>query len=214
MIPTGRDKRSMKLSRISVAARLRVFAWRSGMRLLKSRMRLYYISYWIIGFPVVLFCLNGMDAQVSGVPIQSTKADSPILEIVDHYVGMWPFAGKYIHFRLFESGRSEYEKITKAKSESRWEAVRHEVKLSAEDTQELINLAESPGFLNASEKYPELWSGIDATYIITISYNRNAHRKQITLVNYVPDLVTKARNYYPESVTKLMKKVEEIRDRK
>ena len=168
------------------------------------------LQSWIIGLSVGVFHSLGVATTRPRTSLQADEASSPILEIIDQYVGMWPFAGRYIHFRLFEDGRSEYEKLAKSDAEPKWKAVKYEAKLSAKDVLDFVELAESREFLQARASYPERWSGIDATHMITISYNRAAQKRVIKLVNYGPRTTPRGSDY-PEILEKLMKKVEIVR---
>jgi hypothetical protein len=158
-----------------------------------------------------LLCSKGITARIDAVSIPSTQIAPAILEVIDHYQGMWPFAGKYIHLRLFGNGRYEYEKLRKSVDNSKWEAVRQEGQLSPQQLADIIQLVKNKSFIDAREKYRELWHGIDALYNVSISYSHNQERKQILLINFDPKN-EQAKNYYPESVLKLMKKVEELRE--
>ena len=141
---------------------------------------------------------------------QSADADSIILEITDTFQGMWPFAGTYVHFRLYKSGRVEYEKPERNRDTAKWEAIKYDMRLNHEELQEVISLAENSDFQKARQRYDELWSGVDARYIATISYK--PRNKRIELVNFIADSTSPA-NYYPESVEKLMQQVEALRER-
>jgi hypothetical protein len=124
---------------------------------------------------------------------------------------MWPFAGTYLHFRLYKSGHAEYEKPENPSEGSRWKAGKYELKLSDEVVRELIKITESPDFLNARQEYKELWSGVDARYVTTISYRPK--NKYIILVNYY-DGMGYPPNYYPESVVWLMHEIKDMREKK
>ena len=76
-------------------------------------------SSFITAFAALMLCVKGVAVQADVIYLQSAEVDPVILEVIDHYVGRWPFAGKYTHFRLFESGRCEYEKPRKLKDFSK-----------------------------------------------------------------------------------------------
>ena len=148
----------------------------------------------------------------------SEKLDEPVLEVVTEAIGMlYPREGDILQMRLSESGRFEYDDFLDydhPRVTSRNVVIRRkEAKLSPEETRELIDLAEQPGFLSAKKEYPTFnpRSG-DAFSITKIKFTYKGKEKQIVAHNFWDTQFNKELKLnYPQSMVKLLERVEELK---
>jgi len=120
-----------------------------------------------------------------------------------------------LYFRLYKSGRLEYEVEQKSDSATGIAGVvyvKKETQLSASVVEELIRLAEEPDFLNAPGSYASLTPVRDASRSTIIVYSNSARgrEKRIVIRDYNPRH-PRAESSYPKSLVKLLGRVSELR---
>jgi hypothetical protein len=137
-----------------------------------------------------------------------------MLEIIEDDQGMVTVVGEFIYFRLYESGRAEYEELYKYQYTPfpKWKYVKREMKLDRKEIEELIQLAEQSDFLKVNENYPRLKKFTDMATKMVIRYMRDSHNKQVVLFNYQPEL-PEAKTFYPASLRNLLQRVKEFKER-
>ena len=173
-----------------------------------SRSRCELSMWLVLGFPTLL-SLGSNESLANKNHPQSASADLAVLEVINEWRGMVPYWGKWLHFRLYQSGRVEYEKLTESEDDHQLRPVKHEMQLSIKDREAMIQLIEAADFLNARELYKELWSGIDAVYKTSIASKNLKQNKEIMLVNFIAG-DPKGKGYYPNSIISLMQKIEQV----
>lgn len=167
------------------------------------------LSTWLVLSFATLLSLGSNERHAKTNHPQSTSEDLAVLEVIKEWEGMVPYWGKWLHFRLYQSGRVEYEKLTESEDSHQLRPIKHEMQLSSKDREEMIQLIEAQDFLNAREFYKELWSGVDAVYKTSIASKNLKQNKEIMLVNFIAD-DPKGKGYYPNSIISLMKKIEQV----
>lgn len=168
---------------------------------LRARSKL---AWWLMAISATSFlCLRPTVTYADKGTTQDAPADTVLLEIVHELRGMVPYRGKWLHFRLHQSGRVEYETLTESQENRELRPVRHETQLNSKDQREILRLIEARDFLGAREYYKELWPAVDTLLITTISSSQK-RKKRIILTNFYSG----ARGYYPEAVVTLMRTIE------
>ena len=145
-------------------------------------------------------------------PIQegASKADPVLLDISQRSIGMGA-RELPLRFRLYDSGRLEYEVFSKTDPGStKYVLMRKELQLSAAIVKELIGLAEQPDFLGAPAQYPLLRRMKDSGIVTTVKYTRQGREKKILIKNYDP-LHPRAKSYYSASLIRLLERTGELR---
>jgi hypothetical protein len=152
-----------------------------------------------------LLFVNGFSCIGQEAQEGSANEDRVLLEVTLQGRGMvWPNRMTRVFFRLYNSGKLEYDARTKTKVE------RRKSRLNRQQVNELIGLAERRDFLEARKKYPALQDLRDATLITRINYTHENISKQILITNYEPDHL-RATDYYPASLRRLLQRIMEER---
>lgn len=150
-----------------------------------------------------LFVLSPRCTRLQG---GASDPDPVLLDISQCGVGMAP-RKRPLYFRLYESGRLEYEIST-----VNYVVVRKEIQLSSAIVKELIRRAERPDFLGASGEYPQLRKMRDSGVVTSIVYTHQDREKMIVIRNYDPQH-PRAKSYYPASLIRLLERVSELRSK-
>lgn len=138
---------------------------------------------------------------------------APLLDISMTSSAMGRTSKQPLYFRLYESGRLEYEVWQKTDSDAgnaKQVLVKKEIQLSKPTVKEFIRLAEEPDFLNARDGYSSLVRALDWSVVTTVVYSHRGREKRIAIRNYRP-LHPKAESFYPKSLVKLLARVDELR---
>jgi hypothetical protein len=181
---------------------------------IQQRPALFWLSWLLALVPSLAAGLAQFDGfQVEQSQAGSADSDQLILDITRQGGGLIFPASKQLYFRLYRSGRLEFEVPPKFDPEAtrpNFELVKQETKLNARDVDDLIRLAEQPNLLAAASSYPALEEEIDAVMVTTVSYTYRDRKKQIVITNYRPGH-PKAASYYPSSLKNLLSRVVELR---
>ena len=164
---------------------------------------------------IVVLVLAWFEFSVQAIPIQdrqeiATGSDQLVLEVTKSYSGVVRAPNDFIYFRLYQSGRIEFERLSSFNAERK--LVKYEFTLTPREVEEILRLAEQPDLLNAKGYYPAIALFTDMTTKTVITYKRNELSKRITIMNFKPGL-PESESVYPRSLRKLMQKIDELRTR-
>lgn len=131
-------------------------------------------------------CLAQKPAPVSSSPV--------VFEIVTEVWGMIEddTCRRRLIFRLYSSGRIEYERCLIKQTESGRSAsslVRKETRVEEKNVTEFINLVEESDFLKDRRGHPfhSGFSGIDVGWNMTLMYFKDGLARKVLVRNYLPD---------------------------
>jgi hypothetical protein len=116
---------------------------------------------------------------------------------------------KQVYFRLYRSGRLEFEAPPKFDPEAgraNFELVKKTTQLTPDDVTELFRLTENRDFHRVAKEYHALETWVDAVMVTTIVYSGSNLEKKIIITNYSPKH-EKAIGYYPDSLRMLLQRV-------
>lgn len=130
-----------------------------------------------------------------------------VLNICTHERGMAPIPQPQLYLRIYADGRGEYE------TNKSWDQlVKKEVRVKAEELQEIMRLGEAYDFQSAADEYPAYNHGIDSSEKITLDFNGAKGAKRIVFHNFYAE-DRKNKEHYPASFISFMEIVERIWDR-
>ena len=155
-----------------------------------------------------LFVLSPRCTRLQG---GASDPDPVLLDISECGTGMAP-RKRPLYFRLYKSGRLEYEISSRIDPSSLMYVVRKEIQLSRAIVKELIERAERRDFLGASGEYPQLRKMRDSGVVTSIVYTHQDREKMIVIRNYDPQH-PRAKSYYPASLIRLLERVSELRSK-
>src|ERR1700742_1629486 len=118
-----------------------------------------------------------------------SPGEVPILDVSDDEKGAFYELGTYRYFMLYSGGRVAYKDLDDHKNPEKSNpsgigpALRHEITISDQDYQEIMDLLESDDFLSA-DGYPAVWDGVSKMVFLTITYNHPKHPREIHIANY------------------------------
>jgi hypothetical protein len=134
-----------------------------------------------------------------------------VLEIYTDCRGMTYPQGKLLNFRLYQSGRLEYDKYPPQEqspySHLRYWFPRTHSYVTPTQVNELIALAEQPDFLGAEREYPAAQMGADSEFRTSVSFRHAGHEKYVVVVDYYGDDGIGATQRYPQSLLALLSAV-------
>jgi hypothetical protein len=140
------------------------------------------------------------------VAVAKAVETKPLLEVRVSSSGMVAFVGEYLHLRVFDDGRIEYE--DRKEGESKF--VLRETKLSSSQLQSLKEFLDSSEVQNLDSEYPPASPTIDHHTLIQISINRADTPQSIKIPNFnLP--MGKDKGLYSQSLINLMCRIEEVR---
>lgn len=146
--------------------------------------------------------------------IENTVSDCIILEISTRADGPVYPNGDILSFRLYQSGRIEYDTFPANPSEGRFSTSipsRKESHLDSREIEELTNLAGQTDLFYGPDNYPSfLHEQRDFTIETTIVFNHLGKEKRVVIRNYAPD-DPDAKHHYPASLIKLLQMASELR---
>ena len=134
-----------------------------------------------------------------------------LLEIYTDCSGMTYPQGKLLNFRLYQSGRLEFDKYP-SQEELRylhlqyWFPRTHSY-MTRTQVNDLMALAEQSDFLGAEPEYPAAQVGTDSEFRTSISFRHEGHEKYIVVVDYYGDDGIGSMDRYPPSLLALLRKV-------
>jgi hypothetical protein len=139
-------------------------------------------------------------------PLKDDPDDAIILNICNQGRGMTALPSLRLYFRLYQSGRVEYEV-----SADYNKLVLKKTKIDAKEVAEIIKLGKESDFQNAKSEYPrfQIWtdSGLETTIIFK---NQTQEEKKIVVNNY-SSFDKENEKHYPSSLLKILQKIDELR---
>jgi hypothetical protein len=139
------------------------------------------------------------------------SAEPVILQITDCGWGMSYPQSCRLYFRMWGSGKFEYEAEPQYDAKLKKLAWKTKAShLNRTKVQEIIGLISSPDFLEAKDNYPRLFDFVDAAMALQIKTEYGGVKKEIEIRNYMPQH-ERAKSYYPAALIKLIEIVKEVR---
>ena len=138
-----------------------------------------------------------------------------VLEVTTHGYGMVYPSAEVLEMRVYENGRVEYDVYPPQEAAELkiryWFPMQHS-KLTSDEVNELMRLAEQPDFLSAQEQYGAGHQHIDDSWKTTIRFSYRGREKRIVAINFwdITDRPEDSSKYPPSMVT-LLKKVRALR---
>ena len=177
-----------------------------------------YFAFLLIVVSLNINCASQQPVNSSAAqPNKIAKPDEVVLEIITDASGMvYPKEGEILDFRLYKSGRFEYDDYPNQDpprvTTRNVIITKKDAKLSADDVKELINLAEQPDFLAAKENYPRLRPHVDDQWITKIIFTHQGRTKKISAGDFWDMLYyPEDRAKYPSSMVKLLERVKDLK---
>jgi hypothetical protein len=153
----------------------------------------------------------------NSVCLEQTKnddsADAVILSVCNKASGMTGIPRLRLYFRLYQSGRVEYEinpGFNPQAGESNFKLILKNTKIDAKEVAEIVRLGTEPDFQNAKSEYPifQIWT--DSGLETTIIFKHQTAEKKIVVNNYSSS-DKKNEKHYPSSLLKMLQKIDELR---
>jgi hypothetical protein len=141
------------------------------------------------------------------VPSPESQTGIVILEIIEVDARPKVAGDEYLHFRIYESGKVEFEDQHQNRL-SQWEFEMHKLKLNEDDKEDFINLARK--CLSLPNDYDPLQRKEEKISITKIRIRDDDSYRQVLIHNYSPEN-EKTQLYYPKIAKELMQKVRNIR---
>jgi len=160
----------------------------------------FLIAFAIFAVPIFTYAQRGPNtsACLKDVPA------GVVLNICTHERGMAPIPQPRLYLRIYTDGRAEYE------ASKGWDGlVQKEVRVNAEELEEIVRLGNTDDFQSALGEHPAYNHGIDSSKKITLDFYGTKGTKRIVFHNfYAADRANK--KHYPAEFIALMERVEEI----
>ena len=163
-------------------------------------------SILLVMFILPLAALARSDKSVCRGPSKTDdESDAMILTVCSEAGGMSALPRLRLYFRLYQSGRVEYEVAPTYDK-----LVLKKTKISAAEVAEIIKLGKESDFQKAKAEYPRFQIWTDSSLKTTIVFRNSAQEKKIVVNNYS---VSDEDNdkHYPKSLLKLLQKIDELR---
>ena len=162
----------------------------------------------VVGLVAIALCEGSVLSQSRRVQ-QPIAAENVMIDIIEDDRGIVTISGEFIYLRLYGNGRVEFEDLHRTELET-WTFEKHEVRLKTEELEELLALTRQPDLLDAREEYKRIGLFDDMWTITRITFQHSDGDKRVVIRNYMPDH-DRAKGYYPDSLSALMKKAQQIR---
>lgn len=150
---------------------------------------------------------------VLGQTNASGTSDTVILEIVTRGVGMvYPSKG-VLDFRLFKSGRAEYELVPGIETNDgrRGDLLKKTAELTDSQVREIVELASNKDFLEAKKRYPSIRRHVDDYWFTTVKFKHGTVDKEFIVTNFWDVLdYPEDRERYPSSVVRILELTNQI----
>jgi len=161
------------------------------------------------------WCLLLANVVVANGQQTAGKSKSLVLEVTRNGHGnIFPLRTQ-LYFRLYGSGRIEYETpspFDPEASKPNWDFILKTCYLSKEKAEELLELARKIDVGNLNSFYPPVGEALDAWMVTTVRFTTSKGPKEITLHNIRLNN-KKTEEAYPPYLLKLLRLIEELRPR-
>jgi hypothetical protein len=160
----------------------------------------FLIAFAIFGVPV----FTAAQRKPSNSVCVKDPPAGVILSICTNERGMAPIPQPRLYLRIYTDGRAEYE------ASKGWDdLVKKELRIKAEELEEIVRLGNTGDFQRALGEYPAYNHGIDSSKKITLDFYGKTGAKRIVFHNfYAGDRANK--KHYPADFIALMEIVAEI----
>lgn len=175
-------------------------------------MKQVYLAVLLV-FALPAVVLSQRNEPTCAAPKDADSTDQVILNICHYGTGMVALPRARLHFRLYQSGRMEYEvspKYDAQGGEANLRLLMKKAKVRAEDVAEIIRLGEQPDFQAAKDEYPVFRIWTDSGLKTTIVFIHKGREKKIVVKNYRAD-DSQNSSRYPASLISLLAKADELR---
>jgi hypothetical protein len=144
---------------------------------------------------------------------KNDSADPVILNVCNQGRGMTALPQLRLHFRLYQSGRVEYEvnpDYDPGAGEANHQLILKKTKIDAREVDEIIRLGQESDFQNAKSEYPRFQIWTDSGLETTIVFRNKTSEKKI-LVNNYSSYDKDNPKHYPPALLKMLRKIDELR---
>lgn len=165
-------------------------------------------AVFLILFVIFVLPLAVSAQREKSVCLESLKDepdDALILNVCNQGSGMTALPSLRLYFRLYQSGRVEYEV-----SSDDNKFLLKKTKIDAKQVAEIIKLGKESDFQNAKSEYPRFQIWTDSGLETTIIFKNQTKEKKIVVNNY-SSFDKKNEKHYPSSLLKILQKVDELR---
>lgn len=141
------------------------------------------------------------------------SADPIILTVCNEGQGMTALPRHRLYFRLYQSGRLEYEinpDYNPEAGEATYKLVLKKTKIDEKEAAEIIKLGRESDFQKAKSEYPRFQMWTDSSLITTIIFKNQTQEKRIVVNNY-SSYDKKNDKHYPASLLKMLQKIDALR---
>jgi hypothetical protein len=133
------------------------------------------------------------------------SADTVILTVCNQGRGMTAIPPLRLYFRLYQSGRVEYEV-----NDGNYGLKLRKTKIAAKEIAEIIKLGKESDFQKAKSEYPRFQIWTDSGLETTIVFKNENQEKKIVVNNY-SSYDKENDKHYPSSLLKMLEKIDELR---
>jgi hypothetical protein len=164
------------------------------------------VSMLFVIFLLPLTAIAQRETSVCLDPSKNTRStDAVILTVCNQGRGMTAPPALRLYFRLYQSGRVEYEI-----GDGNYKLKLKTTKIDAKAVAEIIKLGQEADFQNAKSEYPRIRIWTDSRLETTIIFKNQMQEKKI-LVNNYSSYDKENAGHYPASLLKMLKKIDELR---
>jgi len=178
---------------------------------------MHHISVALLIFmlPVLTFSQRSGSRSVCTESPKSTDAgDEIILTVCNHTHGMAPLAQPRLYFRLYRSGRLEYEVSPSVDEitgiQDHYSLLMQTTQVEPKQVDEIIRLGKTADFQGASAVYPTYQIWTDSWLESKVAFSLQGQAKTFVVNNFSPD-DSRSNAHYPASVLEMLRKVWELR---
>jgi len=171
----------------------------------------------LIIFVMLFLPFLGFAQRESSVCLEQPKnddsADPVILTVCNEGRGMTALPQIRLYFRLYQSGRLEYEinpDYNPEAGEANYKLVLKKTKIDPKEVDEIIRLGGESGFQNAKSEYPRFQIWTDSSLITTTIFKNQTREKRIVVNNY-SSYDKENDKHYPASLLKMLRKIDALR---
>jgi hypothetical protein len=165
---------------------------------------------------VVSVLLNGSSPAMQKTNPHSGFEQEVILDIRDYCAGTCDRPRRLVYFRLYENGQAEFEASSDIDILGGLHCCgisRYKVQLDAEASVQINKLINQRDFMNARSEYKRPSNAPGIVVVRSIQFMpRNKIKRRILMENY-SNRMTHTNDSYPASITLLMNKIKQIRER-
>lgn len=175
---------------------------------------IYLTAFLIFAFPAIVAAQRANNSVC--LKKNSDASAEIILTVCNHTFGMAAIPQPRLHFRLYKNERAEFEinpPYNSWNKSKNYTLVTKKIKVDARTVEEIIKLIGQEDFQNAKAVYPRFRIGYDSRTETTVYFQSKDGAKQIVLNNFILS-DEEHKKEYPPSLFALLRKIEELKNRK